>query len=170
MEKKSKKIIDINNKEVQQVIRDLVDTCIEMESRSAGLAAPQIGKNLAICVCRRTDLEENLNTQESLEKGELIKLPNEKLWEVFINPEIVEESKRVSTYWEACLSIGEKEKDSIFGPVDRPETVKIKYINREGESKKITASGFFSHIIQHEIDNLDGVLFCAHVENPQENL
>ena len=152
---KTKQVVDVNSKETKQIIRDLLDTVIENADISAGLAAPQIGYNKAICICRRVDLEES-STEN---------LPNEKLWEVLINPQILSRSKEYSSEWEACLSIGIGE-NNIWGPVSRPREVKIEYLTQKGKKKTLNAKGFLSHVVQHEYDHLQGVLFIKYVDNP----
>ncbi|MCA9385401.1 peptide deformylase [Candidatus Dojkabacteria bacterium] len=164
LEKPTKEVTDISSSEVKTIINDLVDTCIAMSERSAGLSSNQIGYDLRICVCRRTDLEDQSNRESSSA------VDDKTLWEVMINPEITKASKDESAYWEGCLSIGETEKDTIWGPVWRPDTITLIYTNREGEKKELEATDFFSHVVQHELDHLDGVLFISKVPNPEKNL
>jgi peptide deformylase len=151
-----KKVTDFKSPELKQLITDLIDTADSQRKVTAGLAAPQIGAAMAVCICRRVDLEENYTKQ--LEKS--------LLWEVMINPEIIKESRETSIYWEACMSVGVG-KDALFGPVERPETVTVKYMSPDGKEHKISATDFFSHEIQHELDHLSGVLFLKYVSNPQ---
>jgi peptide deformylase len=146
---------DIKDAKTQQVIKDLIDTAESQRKITAGLAAPQIGETLAICICRRVDLEEESKNE----------LPPELLWEVMINPEIIEESKGQSVFWEACLSVGTGKKQ-LFGPVNRPESIKVQYLNQKGEQKELYADDYFSHEIQHELDHLNGILFLKYVSNP----
>lgn len=168
LEKKTTLVKDVKDQKVQDLIDDLLDTCKEQEKRSAGLSANQIGEDYSICICRRTDLEAEFRRDNP--KDDKPAVTDNKLWEVMINPVITHESNTETVYWEGCLSIGETEKDTIYGPVWRPESVKIEYLNREGEKQKLTADDFFSHVAQHEIDHLNGKLFLALVPNPQSNL
>jgi peptide deformylase len=149
-------IKDFNSPEIKQLAEDLIDTADNQRKITAGLAAPQIGVPLAMCVCRRVDLE--TKDKEQMQKNDL--------WEVMINPEIIKESRDTSTFWEACMSVGTG-KNSLFGPVERPETVTVNYFSLDGKQKSISASDFFSHEIQHEIDHLNGILFLKYVTNPQ---
>src|SRR5690606_2250369 len=126
------------------------------EDISAGLASPQIGYDTRICVCRRVDLEE---------KSPADPLPFEQLWEILINPKIIKSGKTKSIEWEACLSIGEGD-DNIKGPVERIKNVTVEFLTPKGKTKMISARGYFSHVIQHELDHLNGVLFVTHVSNP----
>lgn len=158
---------DPSSAKTKQIITDLIDTCIHLSHRSAGLSAPQIGIPLRICVCRRTDLEE---VEETKNPKKPAIISNEKLWEVMINPVITSKSSKQSYYWEGCLSIGRTEKDTIFGPVPRPDKIEIEYTNREGDSVKTVAEGFYAHVVQHEEDHLNGILFVYKVPHPDQNL
>ncbi len=162
LEKISEEVPNIKEKKIKDLINAMFDTCVELESRSAGLSACQIGKNLRICICRRTDLEIDLKEEEKIDPSIL--------WEVIINPKIISISEKESYFWEGCLSIGVEEEDTLFGPVARPDEIRIKYLNREGKSIETIAKDFYAHIIQHEIDHLNGTLFISKVPNPEENI
>ncbi|MBD3362910.1 peptide deformylase [Candidatus Dojkabacteria bacterium] len=163
---KTKPVKDFNSDEVKSIIKDLIDTSVEEEERSAGLSANQIGASLSICVCRRMDLEEEGRKKH----GKDFNLSRDKLWKVFINPKIINSTKDKSVFWEGCLSVGEKEEDTLYGPVWRPEDVEVEYYDEKGVKKTIEARGFFSHLVQHEIDHLNGKLFVSQVPNPEKNL
>jgi len=151
---KTNPVKDTQSTEVKKVIRDLLDTCHKNADISAGLAAPQIGYNMSICVCRRVDLEA---------KDE--QLDEEKLWTVLINPHVVKESHKNTLEWEACLSIGRGD-DNLWGPVERPKKVTVNYVDIDGMPQTIEAIDYFGHIVQHEIDHLAGVLFISYITNP----
>ena len=93
--KETKVIKDINSPAIKELIQDLLDTCIDNKQGSAGLSAPQIGASERVCVCRRTDLEEELGED---------KVPDEDLWEVMINPKITSESMTIGQAWGRSLS------------------------------------------------------------------
>lgn len=171
LEKRAEEVKNIHDKKTQQIIEDLMDTVLSVQDRSAGLSAPQIAISKRICICRRVDLEEREgDSMKESQKKEVVNVPQEKLWEVMINPEVIEISKKESIYWEGCLSIGETEKDTLYGPVARPDKIKVKYLDRVGHEKELTAQGFFAHVVQHELDHLDGILFISRVENPLRNI
>lgn len=153
---KTTTVTDINSPEIKSLIQDLLDTCEKNADISAGLASPQIGIGKSVCVCRRVDLEER-HPDKHFEKDEL--------WEVLINPKILNSSSESSTEWEACLSIGVG-KDNLWGPVRRAEKVKVEYTSPDGSHKEIKADGYFSHVVQHEIDHLNGILFVSYINNP----
>lgn len=152
LETVSKKVTQIQDKKIQNLIDGLIATCRKESDRSAGISAPQVGENLRISICRRFDKGDNVDE-----------------WEVMINPEIVAKSSEISTVWEGCLSIGVGD-NALYGPVERPKRIKVKYLDREGENKEMEASDYLSHVVQHEIDHLNGILFIKHVSNPDKNL
>jgi len=77
---------------------------------------------------------------------------------VFINPEITWASDETTTYEEGCLSIPE-----YYEEVERPERVKVKYLDLDGTAHEIEAKGLFATCIQHEVDHTNGVLFIDHI-------
>jgi peptide deformylase len=90
--------------------------------------------------------------QVGLELSLFIAKPKDKFY-VFINPEIIsfkdEEIKE-----EGCLSIPNK-----WGIVKRYNEVKIKFYDLRGRKHTLKTKGLLAHIIQHEIDHLNGILF-----------
>jgi peptide deformylase len=104
----------------------------QIQISTVGLAAPQIGVSKRIFVIYWGDQ-----------------------YHVFINPEIKAFGK-INREIEGCLSFPD-----IFVAVNRPEKVKVKYYNEKGQQKRIRAIDFFSRIIQHENDHLNGVLLSS---------
>lgn len=174
----SKPVRNFQDKKLQKLIDDMIETCEIGKKHTAGLAAPQVGENLQLTVIRRLDLEEKIAESQGAEgkgrkkikRAKLTKQQSLDLWEPLINPKIVSEDPEYdSVIWEACLSIG-KGKDQVWGPVQRPDKIEIEYQDRAGKKKSIKGNGFFSHLLQHEIDHLHGVLFISRVPNPDKNL
>jgi len=121
---------------IDERILELLDDMAETmrHADGVGLAAPQVG------ILRRVVV---------IDVGEgLIEL---------INPEIVEASGQQRGA-EGCLSI-----PGVRGEVIRPERVKVKALNRKGESIEITGTGLLARALCHEIDHLDGILFIDKV-------
>ena len=104
------------------------------ENRGVGLAANQIGKDLAIFV-----IEEKIAKESGIP-------------EVYINPEITEYSKDNDEMEEGCLSIPE-----YYVPIKRSKKIKIKFINENGEKMKLKVRGFAARVLQHETDHLNGL-------------
>lgn len=122
--------------EINDRIQVLLDDMVETmrDAEGVGLAAPQVG------VLRRAVV---------IDVGEgSIKI---------INPEIIdEEGTKIDI--EGCLSVPNK-----AGKVERPERVKIKYINEDGEEVILEGEGLLAKAICHEIDHLDGILYTDKV-------
>ena len=149
------KEVDYKDPKIQKLIDDLIIICKEKADATAGISAPQVGESLRVCICRRTDLEDKSKNP----------IPDDKLWEIILNPIIKSTSKKTSTYWEGCLSVGIGP-EGLFAPVTRPSTIEITYQDRQGNHKTLICAGFFSHVVQHEIDHLDGTLFLKYVDDP----
>ena len=105
-----------------------------------GLAAPQIGVTKRIIV---------IDVGKSEEEREPLRMAN---------PEIVWESEDWSVYEEGCLSLPE-----YYADVERPEQVRVKYIDQTNTERELEAEGLLATCIQHEIDHLEGVLFVDHL-------
>lgn len=117
-------------------IKTLLDDMVETmeDAEGVGLAAPQVG------VLRRIVI---IDIGEGPMK--------------IINPEFIEKE---GTYIdiEGCLSIPNK-----AGTVERPEKVKIKYLNENWEESFLEGTGLLAKAICHEIDHLDGILYTDKV-------
>ena len=81
------------------------------------------------------------------------------------NPEIIWESEEMSVMEEGCLSIPKQ-----YAEVERPASVRIKYVNYDGKEDELEASGLLSHCVQHEIDHLNGVLFIDYLSSLKRNM
>lgn len=123
------------NERTIKLLDDLGETLYAAEGR-AGLAAPQVG------ILRRLIV---------MDCGEgLIEL---------INPEVIDMDGE-QTGVEACLSF-----PGYYGHVKRADRVKVKTLNRHGETITLEGEGYLARCMQHEIDHLNGVLFVDHVQD-----
>ena len=127
--------IDKKVKEINQSMRDKL-----AELNGAGLAAPQVGKNIRLII---------VNTKDG--------------YLSMLNPKIVWQSQEKEKGEEGCFSVVDKNNKIIFGNVSRYKEIKCEYYNEDGKEIKIDAKGLFARIIQHEIDHLDGILFIDKV-------
>jgi len=127
---------------VDGALKKLMDDMIETmhDAPGVGLAAIQIAEPIRLVVIDVARKEEPPNPQ------------------VFVNPEVVWASGERSTYEEGCLSIPE-----YYAEVERPASVRARYLDREGETREILAEGLLATVLQHEIDHLDGILFIDHI-------
>ncbi len=124
-------------------VRKLADDMLETmyDAPGIGLAAIQVAEPI------------RLITMDLAKKEGEDKSPR-----VFINPEILSSSEEMSVYEEGCLSIPE-----YYEEVERPATVRIKYMDLDGKVHEEEAAGLFATCIQHEIDHLNGVLFVDYL-------
>ena len=73
---------------------------------------------------------------------------------ILVNPVIVGYSPVTAESWEGCLSV-----DGLRGKVRRHVGVRVNFLNRDGKSVELDASGLYAVCIQHELDHLQGKLF-----------
>jgi peptide deformylase len=140
LKKKAQEIIK-GEIDVVQLASDMYDTM--HHAQGIGLAAPQIGKSIRMFVADASPLEDE-------EIGD---------WkQVFINPEIIEETGKEWVFEEGCLSI-----PTIREDVMRPEKVKIRFFDENWELHEETFDGMQARIIQHEYDHIEGILFTDHL-------
>ena len=127
---------------VDASIKKLVDDMFATmyDAPGIGLAAIQIGEPRRIVTM------------------DLAKKEGEKQPQVFINPEIVDESDEVSVHEEGCLSIPE-----YYEEVERPAKVRVRFTDLDGKVHEEDAEGLYATCIQHEIDHLNGVLFVDYL-------
>lgn len=122
---------------LQKLIDDMIDTMYA--APGVGLAANQIGVAKRLMVI-------------DLSVG---KRPGE--CHVFINPEIIEAQGEI-TEEEGCLSIPD-----FVEVVTRPERVKLRYLDRNGQQREMWGDGLMARAMCHEIDHLNGTLFVDHL-------
>ena len=129
--------------DVRRLVDDLFETMYA--AKGVGLAANQVG------IARRVAV---------VDVGSEIPEPL-----VLINPAIAERSEETGVTEEGCLSIPE-----IFADVERPVSVVVEALDRNGEPFRLETVGYQSRAIQHEIDHLDGVLFLDHLSAVKRGL
>jgi peptide deformylase len=72
---------------------------------------------------------------------------------VLINPEILHLGSETRVYEEGCLSIPDFRVD-----IERPSTLRLRYLDREGKQQEHDVDGLLATAIQHELDHLEGKL------------
>lgn len=120
---------------IQQIVDDMFETMYAEEG--IGLAATQVNIHQRIIVI---DVSENRDERLAL-----------------INPELLEKSGETGIE-EGCLSIPDQR-----ALVPRAEKVKIRALDREGNSFELEADDLLAICIQHEMDHLVGVLFVDYL-------
>ena len=134
LQKKCREVTDFNSR-LHTLLDDMKETL--SQANGVGLAAPQVG------VLRRAVIVLETNVDEG-EEEYMIEL---------VNPVIIEaDGEQVGA--EGCLSVpGE------FGIVKRPEHVKVRAQDRNGEWFEVEGEGLTARAFCHELDHLEGVLF-----------
>ena len=134
---------ELKSAAVQRLIDDMIDTMYEYHG--VGLAAPQVHEG-------RRLFDASLNAGGEGEDAGADEGDPEPL--VIVNPEITVVASEMVEEWEGCLSIPD-----IRGRVPRARGIKVRALNRKGESIELNAKDFSARVLQHEYDHLDGVLF-----------
>ena len=152
------KIIAEPVEKVDDEIRQLMDDMLETmyEAPGIGLAAPQVGSTKRVIVI---DVEKD-DELEGAEEGATIANPF-----CMANPEIIDVSDDDRTHDEGCLSLPE-----YYAEIDRPDTVRVRYLDKNNETQELDADALLATCIQHEIDHLDGILFVDHITALKRNM
>ncbi|SFI85312.1 peptide deformylase [Aerobium aerolatum] len=134
---------------VDDSVRKLADDMLETmyDAPGIGLAAIQIGEPVRMLVI------------------DLAKEDEPKAPQVFINPQVVATGDEASVYEEGCLSIPD-----YYAEVERPATLTVSYVDRDGKEQTVEADGLLATCLQHEIDHLDGVLFIDHISKLKRDM
>ncbi len=137
LKKKAQKVDKVDD-ELRAFMDDMLETMYAYNG--CGLAAPQVGisKRVVVIDIAREDEEPN------------------PLY--MANPEIVWKSEETEVCEEGCLSLPE-----MRAEVERPASVKIRYLDYDGNECELLAEDFLAVAAQHELDHLDGVLYIDHI-------
>ena len=130
------KAVEQIDDDLRQLIDDMFETMYD--APGIGLAATQVNVHKRLVVM---DLSEDKNEPM-----------------VFINPEFESLTDEVDQYQEGCLSV-----PGFYENVDRPQKVKIKALDRDGQPFELIAEGLLAVCIQHECDHLNGKLFVDYL-------
>ena len=130
LRKKSRPVEKFDEK-LATLLDDMAET-MYFENRGIGIAAPQVG------VLRRVFIVDVGDDHGLIE---------------FINPEITyKEGSQIGG--EGCLSVPGKTCE-----VDRPQKIRVKALDRNGNEFELEAEDLLARCICHENDHLDGILF-----------
>ncbi len=121
---------------LQKLIDDMFDTMYD--APGVGLAATQVGvmQRLAVMDCGSKEAPEPM---------------------VIINPEVLQADDQQAME-EGCLSIPETSEK-----VMRFNHLRMRALDRDGNSFELQADGLLAQAIQHEIDHLDGKLYIDYL-------
>ena len=135
LRKKSREVTEIDEK-ILTLLDDMKETLAQ--AQGVGLAAPQVGILRRVCLVLDEEAEEYLE---------------------LINPEIIAQSGE-QTGLEGCLSVPGK-----WGIVTRPNRVRVRAQDRDGDWFEAEAEGLTARAFCHEIEHLDGHLFVEHIDH-----
>jgi peptide deformylase len=151
--KRTAEPIEPGNPDLQELIANMWETMYHADG--VGLAAPQVGHSIRLFVIDTLQLEKD-EKKEPAEPG---------FKKVFINAQKVEETGSPWTYEEGCLSI-----PRIRGDVERPQTVRLRYMDENFTEHEETFTSVNARVVQHEYDHIDGVLFTEKLKPLKKRL
>lgn len=134
---------------IQNLIKNMYFTLAE-KKLGIGLAAPQVGEQLALAV---------INLQKTKIR------PDVKPFKLtIINPVITRTFGYRVQQWEGCISSGAG-KAGLFAKVPRYKKIQLEYLDETGKKHSREFTGLRAHVIQHEVDHLNGILFVDRVKD-----
>jgi peptide deformylase len=123
--------VDAFGPSLEALVADVRDTLLG--ASALGLTAPHIGVPARVVVIRMSPEEHP---------------------RAFVNPSLVWTSSETATHDEGSVSM-----PGVRAPVTRPARVRFAYRGLDGSRHEEEASGFLAAVVQHEIDQLDGVFW-----------
>ncbi len=136
---------EIASPKIQSLVKDLIDTM--RHANGAGLAAPQIGVPLQVCVIEVKD-----NPRYPYKP----RIP----LTVLVNPTIEALGEERFDNYEGCLSV-----PNLRGIVSRAVEIRLCALNERGELVDQVVRGLSAGTFAHECDHLHGTLFVDRVED-----
>ncbi|UZG42764.1 peptide deformylase [Caldimonas thermodepolymerans] len=131
--------------ELRALIADMFDTMAA--ANGAGLAAPQIGVNLAVVI---------FGFDHNPRYPDAPPVPRT----VLINPSIEPLSDDEEEGWEGCLSV-----PGMRGVVPRWKHIRYTGYDPQGRRIEREAEGFHARVVQHECDHLIGKLYPMRIRD-----
>ena len=137
---------------VSAQIQDLIGSMYETmrAAPGVGLAAPQIGLPLQLAVIEdRQEFIDKLPPEHATARLRSAVAPH-----VIVNPRLTLEAGEDVEFFEGCLSL-----PGFTAIVPRALAVRVDCLNERAEPVTIYGRGWYSRILQHEIDHLHGTLY-----------
>ena len=125
--------------ELETMIANMFETMYA--AHGVGLAAPQIGVSMRLFIIDAAPFADDDVVLQNFRQ-------------VFINPQILEETGEKWSFNEGCLSIPDIRED-----ISRREGLTISYYDEHWKHHEQTYTGLSARIIQHEYDHIEGKLF-----------
>ncbi|RKR03806.1 peptide deformylase [Maricaulis maris] len=130
--------VDQVDDDLRQLMDDMLQTMYAADG--IGLAAIQVG------VAKRVIVMDLAGPDEEAQPR------------YFVNPVLSDPSDTLKPYEEGCLSV-----PTVYDEVERPDRIRIRYLDYDGNPQDEIAEGMFAVCIQHEMDHLEGVLFIDYL-------
>ncbi len=149
---------------LERLAADMLETMYAADG--VGLAAPQIGVPKRIFVA--LEMQPGADADPDEEDGELAATERRRRWEerrehVIVNPVMLtREGQQFGR--DGCLSLPGLSVDEV----PRDLIVEMEYQDLTGARRTLRAEGYFAHVLQHEFDHLEGVLFFDHLPEPRK--
>ena len=150
--KKIAEPIDKDYPNLQELIDNMFETMYHADG--VGLAASQIDLSIQLLTIGYRPYDEATDTWADK--------PVER---VMINPEIIEEKGEKVYFNEGCLSVPQINEDVL-----RPDTVVVRYYDRDFVEHEEELTGMLARIAQHEIDHLNGKVFIDRLSGIRKTL
>ncbi|MEJ0073776.1 MAG: peptide deformylase [Candidatus Saccharibacteria bacterium] len=140
---------DILSPKVQELITNMRYT-LENKKYGVGLAATQVGQSVAITVI-------GIKPTPTRPDNPIINM-------VVINPEIVKTYDDKEPMWEGCVSFGDT-RNFPYALVPRYKKIRLRWLDERAETHEEDFEDILAHVLQHETDHLNGILFVDKVED-----
>lgn len=134
---------EITSSTVQTLISDM-ESLLTTKKLGVGLAAPQVGEPIALAIIRI----QKTAVRPDVEPFNL----------TIINPTISAVFGRKSQMWEGCIS-GGAGKAGLLAKEPRYKKIEIEFYDEKAVKHTQIFEGLAAHVIQHEVDHLNGTLF-----------
>lgn len=141
----AKPVREFDTPELRTLIADMFDTMYA--ANGAGLAAPQIGVDLALVIF---GFKHNPRYPQAEPVPET----------VLLNPRIEPLSDEEESGWEGCLSV-----PGMRGVVPRFARIRYSGVDVQGRPIEREAEGFHARVVQHECDHLIGKLYPMRIRD-----
>jgi len=140
---------EIKSPEIQELITNMRHT-LDTKKYGVGLAAPQVGQGIALIII-------GVKPTPSRPEVKPVEL-------AIFNPEIVKTYGRRAQMWEGCISFGGG-RDFPYVLTSRYRKIRVRYLDEQGKRHEKDFDDFLAHVLQHETDHLNGILFVDRVHD-----
>ena len=140
---------ELASDDLNRLVDDMVDTLHDYGG--VGLAAPQVDESIRLAII---EIDGGASRY-----GDIPSLP----LTVFANPTVMVVNPQTEGFWEGCLSV-----PGLRGFVERPQHVRVDYLDLDGAAHQLELQGFLATVFQHEFDHLDGKLYTDRMSDSRK--